>query len=68
MAGFAWILYTIFFGDETYRRLVVKLLLLVGAIALSAEAIKHADEEEWCVAALLSVFALLTALAAVFAL
>jgi hypothetical protein len=68
VAGYAWTFYTIFFGGEANKRLVLKLIMMVGAIILAAEAFKHAYEEEFCAAALISVFALLMALAAIFAL
>lgn len=68
MAGFAWIVYTFLFGSEDYRRLAVKFVMMVGAIILAGEAVKYASEDEFCVSALLSAFALLMALGAIFAL
>jgi FtsH-binding integral membrane protein len=68
MAGFAWTIHTIFFGGEAEKRLVLKLIIMVGAIVVSAEAVRHAGEDEFCAAALLSVYALLMALGAIFAL
>jgi hypothetical protein len=67
-AGYAWTFYTIFFGGEADKRLVLKLIIMVGAIILAAEAVKHAGEDEFCAAALISVFALLMAFSAIFAL
>jgi apolipoprotein N-acyltransferase len=67
LTGFAWILYTMVFGGEDYKRLAVKFVMLIGAIILSAEAVKHANEDEFCVAALLSSYAFLMTLGAIFA-
>jgi hypothetical protein len=68
VAGFMWTFYTIFFGGEAEKRIVLKLIIIVGAIILAAEAVKHAGEEEFCVAALLTVYAWLMAFGAIFAL
>jgi len=63
-----WTVYTVLFGSEADKRLVLKLIILVGAIILSGEAVKHAGEDEFCAAGLLSVYALIMALGAIFAL
>jgi hypothetical protein len=68
MAGFMWYFYFIFLGGEAERRLILKVLLMVGAILLAGNAVRYAGEDEWCIAGLHSIFALLMALAAVFAL
>jgi hypothetical protein len=65
---YLWMAYTLLFGSEADKRLVLKLIILVGAIIISGEAVKHAGEEEFCAAGLLSVYALTMALGAIFAL
>ena len=66
-AGYAWFFYTVMFGSEADRQLVVKALLFVGAVFLAVMGYRYAVDGGYCFAAILQVFALLMLLAAIFA-
>ncbi|CAG25664.1 hypothetical protein PyrSV_gp45 [Pyrobaculum spherical virus] len=67
-AGFVWYFYAVFYGADSYRVLVLKAVMFFSAIILALEAVRFAIEEEYCIAALLDVWALLMVLGAVFGL
>jgi hypothetical protein len=68
LAVFSWAFYTMFFGAENYKHLVIKVVMITVAIALIGESIKHAAEMQYCIAGMYNVYALFLILAALFVL
>lgn len=68
LAIFSWAFYTMFFGAEDYKRLIIKVVMIAVAIALIGESIKHVAEDQYCIAGMYNVYALFLVLAALFVL
>jgi len=66
--GYLWYFYAIFFGGVGYKGLVLKALMFVASIVFALESVRYAGEGEFCIAAVLDIWALMLLMGAIYGL